>query len=465
MKKNLLLMMMCVPVILVAQNGVTVSNLAVNSGTVTFNMSWNKATMPAELWSDTVWVFVDYNNAGKMERLPLLSGATLTATSPGGKVIEETDNNKGVWVAGNARDAGAFSATVKLLTAVKDVGGACVYGSNYPPVGKYISATEISFTGTPMYNIVLKDSGGDTDMRVSGSPFSVPDGFTVQSFTDKTSATGIIKCIPMTEGIDFSVSPCPKVNQPVTFTVNKNPTVPPAAAVTYTWSAPNFDLSSGTGSAYVPTTPATTGTYPVTLTVYSEVYCDLSVTKDVEVYDYELCAVSAQTWVVGTQTWSAPLTKAQPGCTAATDLGTTNPPTSALYRSPGFYRGSGYLYNWKCVNENSDAANPNSLCPSPWRVPTRSDFITLDIALGGTGSNRNGIPLAWIEEHYVQEWGAVWGGGAAGTGTGWGSNHDFYWTSEGNGLSGLSMVITTTGIVWPVDGRAARYGLQVRCVK
>jgi uncharacterized protein (TIGR02145 family) len=151
--------------------------------------------MPVELWSDTVWVFVDYNNAGVMERLPLLPGATLTATSPDGKVIEEPDNNKGVWVAGNARSAGSFSATVKLLTEVKDVGGACVYGSNYPPVGEYISATEISFTGTPMYEIVLKDNGGGTITRESGSLFSVPASYTVQSFSDKTEAPGIVKCM------------------------------------------------------------------------------------------------------------------------------------------------------------------------------------------------------------------------------------------------------------------------------
>jgi uncharacterized protein (TIGR02145 family) len=188
---------------LTAQNGVTVSGLAISTGTVTFNVSWNKSTMPVALWSDTVWVFVDYNNAGKMERLPLLPGATLTATSPGGKVIEEPDNNKGVWVAGNARSAGSFSATVKLLTAIKDVGGACVYGSNYPPVGEYISATKISFTGTPMYKIVLeKIADGSTLVAYSDGSYTIQSGYTVQSFMDKTGALGIITGeIPSIPGI------------------------------------------------------------------------------------------------------------------------------------------------------------------------------------------------------------------------------------------------------------------------
>jgi hypothetical protein len=185
--------------VLFAQNGVTVSNLAVDAGTVTFNVSW-QTPMPVELWSDTVWVFVDYNNAGKMERLPLSPGATLTATSPGGKVIEESDNNKGVWVAGNARSAGSFSATVKLLTAIKDVGGACVYGSNYPPVGEYTSsdASEIKFTGTPQYDVVLLHESGSLVTTTTNSPFNVPASYTVQSFTDKTAAPGKLSCIPST---------------------------------------------------------------------------------------------------------------------------------------------------------------------------------------------------------------------------------------------------------------------------
>jgi hypothetical protein len=199
MKKNLLLMMMCCPVILAAQNGVTVKGLNVSSGTVTFNVSW-ETPMPVELWSDTVWVFVDYNNKGVMERLPLSPGATLTATSPGGKVIEETGNNKGVWVAGNARNDGSFSATVKLLTEVKDIGGACVYGSNYPPVGEYSKndASEITFTGTPQYDVVLLHESGNLATTTTSSLLNIPASYTVHSFTDKTAAPGKLACIPST---------------------------------------------------------------------------------------------------------------------------------------------------------------------------------------------------------------------------------------------------------------------------
>jgi hypothetical protein len=190
------------PMALAAQNGngVTVSNLVVDAGTVTFNVSWDRDKVPA-VWSDSVWVFVDYNNKGKMERLPLLPGATLTATSaPGVGTVEQLpDNNKGVWVIGNARGAGSFSATVKLFTATATatVSGACVYASNYPPVGEYTSVTNISFTGTPMYEIVLEEtSGGNTYTAYSSGVYSIPEGSTFVSFTDATGAPGTFHCIP-----------------------------------------------------------------------------------------------------------------------------------------------------------------------------------------------------------------------------------------------------------------------------
>jgi hypothetical protein len=198
--RSAFILLLCLPVMLAAQNnGVTVSNLAVSTGsptTVTFNVSWSNTGMP-KVWSDTVWVWIDYNENGKMERLSVIS-ATLTATSAPdvGKVVEDAGNNQGVWVVGNARSAGAFSATVQLFTDEPNVGGMCVYASNYPPVGEYTSATKISFTGTPPYNIVLKDNSGGTKTHTESSPYTVPDGYTVQSFTDKTGAPGTLSCTP-----------------------------------------------------------------------------------------------------------------------------------------------------------------------------------------------------------------------------------------------------------------------------
>ena len=184
------------PMVLAAQNGITVSNLIMDAGTVTFSVNWKNTGMPA-IWSDTAWVWVDYNTAGTMTRLPLAPGATLTATSAPGvaKVMEVSGNNKGVWVVGNARDAGSFSATVRLLTATATAAAACVYASNYPPVGQYTTGTNISFRGTRPYDVVLKHTDGSTTVtQVTGGSYSMPAGYTLQSFTDKTGAPGVLKC-------------------------------------------------------------------------------------------------------------------------------------------------------------------------------------------------------------------------------------------------------------------------------
>jgi hypothetical protein len=284
------IMMLFAPVVLTAQNGVTVDGLVVNAGsptTVTFNVSWKNTGNP-ELWSDSVWVFVDYNKAGKMERLPLLPGATLTETSaPGvGKVEYVANNNKGVRVVGNARSAGSFSATVQLLTATATATGICAYASNYPPVGEYQSPTQLSFTGTPAYDIVLKHTDGSTTVTHSDGGLYVPASYTVWSFSDKTGAPGKIKCLPMTGDIDFSVTPAAAAKgQAVAFAVSAPPSNPVSSEVTYTWSAPDFSPTSHTGTPFNVTAPAAAGNYPVTLTARSTGFCDLTKSKEVTVVD------------------------------------------------------------------------------------------------------------------------------------------------------------------------------------
>jgi hypothetical protein len=193
--KKILLLVMCVPVMLAAQNGVPVSNLAADAGTVTFNVSWDKdAPNIPEVWSDSVWVFVDYNDGGVMKRLPL-TGATLTNPSWSGASITQP-NNQGAWVAGNARTAndGSFSATVQLLTATANFSGACVYASNYPPVAKYVDG-KIKFTGTPPYYLVL-NTGSVPALDTAYNSYNLLTGQTLDSFTDKTGAPGTITCVP-----------------------------------------------------------------------------------------------------------------------------------------------------------------------------------------------------------------------------------------------------------------------------
>jgi uncharacterized protein (TIGR02145 family) len=162
-------------------------------------VEWDKDALPT-LWSDSMWVFVDYNKNGKMERL-LISGGTLTehTATKTGTGIFIPENDMGAWVYGDARSAGSFSAKVQLFTKETDIiiAGACAYASSYPPVSNWISDAKLGFTGTPMYEITLTD-GSITVTVEAGSTFLLPCSYTVSSFTDRTGAPGIINCMPPT---------------------------------------------------------------------------------------------------------------------------------------------------------------------------------------------------------------------------------------------------------------------------
>jgi uncharacterized protein (TIGR02145 family) len=328
-------------------------------------VSW-QTPMPVALWSDTVWVFVDYNKNGVMERLPLSTGATLTATSPGGKVIEEPDNNKGVWVAGNARTNSSFSATVKLLTAVKKVGGACAYASNYPPVGKYQNnAAEISFTGTPMYDLVIEKIADRSTYTISTTGlYSIRADEVIQSFTDATGASGRL--------------------------------TPPYAA-------------------------------------------------------------STQIWTVGNQIWSDAINV--PACDHDAFTADQKHPYCRSYTTNGK---KWYYYNWVYVKTNL-----NTLCPSPWRVPTANDFIALDKVFGGSGSNRTSVALSWITEHYVNTWGGIWANAIISPNilqTTFTSME--YWSAtQYNSYCNYGLMVYTDGTVSPLHNHDWGIGYLVRCVK
>jgi hypothetical protein len=180
-KLGMTVVLLC-PVVLAAQNGVTVSNLNVDAGAVTLNVSWDKADAP----EGKAWVFVDYNNNGVMERLQV-TGAAVSA----GEFEKLPGNNDGVWVI-NSSDADNFTSTVTLYyTSPTRAGGVCAYASTYPPVGQYESATAVIFTGTAPYSLVFNEGGGITTWQCA---YTIPAGKTLKSFTDKTGAPGTFKC-------------------------------------------------------------------------------------------------------------------------------------------------------------------------------------------------------------------------------------------------------------------------------
>jgi hypothetical protein len=95
--------------------------------------------------------------------------------------------------------------------------------------------------------------------------------------------------------------------------------------------------------------------------------------------------VTDETWTVGTQIWSDEV-KAD-GCIKSNsnyDGGNIN---GTVFKADCFtdlaFIG-GDFFSWCMVMRFRE-----NLCPYPWRVPTKDEFIALDIALDGSGENRN----------------------------------------------------------------------------
>jgi len=136
----------------------------------------------------------------------------------------------------------------------------------------------------------------------------------------------------------------------------------------------------------------------------------------------------------------------------------------------------GDLFSWCAVVKFNDV-----LCPYPWRVPSRQDFVNLDIALGGDGSTSpyNLAGSYAQSQRYFNNWGGVLGGASGRTGTLHSQNiWAMYWSlsevseidhwmelrpgdSQNNGVS----LQFFSGIVHPSRWEDKSNGVAVRCVR
>ncbi len=176
-----------------AAQEVTVTNLQVASdNTVTFNVSWGNR---AGVWSDTVWVFVDYFNMDKQQmwRLPIAA-----VQSSAGMAGMYTNNNAGFYIKGNARTAGNFSTscTVTPKAGIVTTGSIrpCVYVTDYPPVAEYGdlsgSSVTVNLTGTAPFSGRYGD--GTPWTLTSGNSFTISSNKDIAAFVDATGNPGII---------------------------------------------------------------------------------------------------------------------------------------------------------------------------------------------------------------------------------------------------------------------------------
>jgi hypothetical protein len=146
-------------------------------------------------------------------------------------------------------------------------------------------------------------------------------------------------------------------------------------------------------------------------------------------------AASTQTWTFGSQTWSDAIRI--PDCNKNDFTDSSTEPQCRSYTSG---TNTWYYYNWPYVNENAAA-----LCPSPWRVPSQSDFNTLV-------SNTDYTAL-------VSEWG--YGGQTNMVNT---AMDAYYWSSTQRTTDTAYRLFYLSGYL-TVANSNKYYGFQVRCVK
>jgi uncharacterized protein (TIGR02145 family) len=168
-------------------------------------------------------------------------------------------------------------------------------------------------------------------------------------------------------------------------------------------------------------------------------------------------AASTQTWVIEgndiSQTWSDHINV--PACDKTNfNGGTTEAPRADCRNNPGYY----YLYSWSYVNENAA-----TLCPAPWRVPTKDDFIALDKALGGTGDTTEKNVLQ--ASKYSTVWGGVYGGFADRSSVNFAGSLAYYWSAVVNNSTAHSLRFTTEGHITAQKSNYQNFGYLLRCVK
>ena len=266
---SLLLLLLATAPAFAQTNGVTISNFAAAQGTesapdtLTFDVQWSPP-QPEIVWSDTVWVFVDYNNAGTMTRLPLAPGATLTNPSwEYAQVMEVPGNPHGVWVVGNARAINSsFSANVQLLVETwraTSLHGLCIYAINYPPVGRYTAADKIQFNGTPPFYLSYSGGSAATVTREQAQTTYTLTG-TLASFTDASRAPGSLTCVnpePPAITLVSAATVCQ-------YTSPEFHVAAPDAGHSYSWSGAEGS-ASGTGDRSYIALGNTSGLKPVSV--------------------------------------------------------------------------------------------------------------------------------------------------------------------------------------------------------
>jgi uncharacterized protein (TIGR02145 family) len=153
-----------------------------------------------------------------------------------------------------------------------------------------------------------------------------------------------------------------------------------------------------------------------------------------------------KTWTCSSQTWSGPVRVADCDHNAFTNDDTAPHCRSYTYNSIKYF-----YYNWTYLDQNK-----NILCPSPWHVPTNSEFSTLISCLGSSGANGKYYPES-------STWGGALAGNANGSSMHNDGSHGYYWSSMDFNADGAYCMDVSTSTA-STNGSNKYAGLQVRCI-
>jgi hypothetical protein len=191
-------------------------------------------------------------------------------------------------------------------------------------------------------------------------------------------------------------------------------------------------------------TPTSSGTFNYTVTTTNSNGCANVTASGTITVTLSVPPYSGSTWSCGSQIWSGAL-RNPAGCSQQTSLSTSSPPPAQYYDRGSTY---GYYYNWTCVSSSTA-----TLCPSPWRVPTKSDFDALVTCAGGNNSAGGQTMIgAWGTT------GLVSGSDAVNISIGYIAGAPTQTSSEWITLGYSIHGVQTTQV-------APFYGVQVRCVR
>jgi uncharacterized protein (TIGR02145 family) len=174
-------------------------------------------------------------------------------------------------------------------------------------------------------------------------------------------------------------------------------------------------------------------------------------------------AASTKTWVIESpdgsikQTWSDAIHI--PACNKEDFDGGTEDSPKADCRSYTFEGRTCYYYSWTYVDGYAD-----KLCPTPWRVPSSSDFVSLHFALAAP-DHANSDEKTQIKR-YIDVWGGVKAGFAQKASVVDNLTKLCYWSAlRAHGDNAWSLSIDYAVTAADLITKSSELGLQVRCVK